>query len=242
MRHRESLILFKIIRILYMKKILFKQGEAKVKKHNLLVDKINFYIKNPEHIIDVGYASYPNAYIPNLYGIDVQDRPANLPSNYKETKVVNLNTDSIPYNDNMFDGVFALDVIEHISNPIRFLFDVNRVLKDDGYVFIHTPNANYIGEVLNNIFVNRSPLTLGHVNLFTRRTMRVLFKHAGFDLVEEVGFAFRVPKTPYHFHVTKLPAFAFEIMYIGRKIRPAKHGLYHKDYDGERCVDNSRYF
>ncbi len=54
--------------------------------------------------------------------------------------VVNLNTDSLPYQDGQFDLVTATEIIEHLENPRRFLRDINRVLKPGGVCVLSTPN------------------------------------------------------------------------------------------------------
>jgi len=46
----------------------------------------------------------------------------------------------LPFRENVFDTVIALDVIEHLEDPLRFLKECNRVLKRRGIIFIHTPN------------------------------------------------------------------------------------------------------
>ncbi len=44
--------------------------------------------------------------------------------------------------DNFFDFVFSLEVIEHLENPRHFFKEINRILKPDGYGFVSTPNSS----------------------------------------------------------------------------------------------------
>lgn len=44
------------------------------------------------------------------------------------------------YPNNFFDIITMWDVIEHIPEPEPILKYLNKILKDDGFLFIHTPN------------------------------------------------------------------------------------------------------
>ena len=54
----------------------------------------------------------------------------------------------IPFKDAEFDGVTAIEVIEHIDEPISALREVHRVLKKDGVFVVTTPNNNVIFTIL----------------------------------------------------------------------------------------------
>lgn len=68
--------------------------------------------------------------------------------NKLERKVIveQITSEKIPYLKNFFDKVFLLDVVEHLT-PEQLqnsLKEINRVLKPDGKLFIHTaPNKDY---------------------------------------------------------------------------------------------------
>lgn len=71
-------------------------------------------------VLDIGFASNPiNAPVSELYGLDIQS--ALPPPGYIEARAANLNTDDFPYPSGFFDMVFAGEVIEHVTNPVRFL-------------------------------------------------------------------------------------------------------------------------
>lgn len=59
-----------------------------------------------------------------------------LPSPY----VVAASVYQLPFQDGTFDLIYSIDVLEHLSEPIRALAEYYRVCKPGGLVFIQTPN------------------------------------------------------------------------------------------------------
>lgn len=55
-----------------------------------------------------------------------------------------------------FDAIFFMDVIEHLKNPVRGLEHLRALLKDDGLLVLHTPNAVTIHRFLWHM-VKRGP-------------------------------------------------------------------------------------
>lgn len=47
---------------------------------------------------------------------------------------------NLPYGDDFFDLVYAIDVIEHLEYPSKMLIESKRVLKMGGTLIIQTPN------------------------------------------------------------------------------------------------------
>ncbi|MBA7608040.1 Ubiquinone biosynthesis O-methyltransferase [subsurface metagenome] len=47
---------------------------------------------------------------------------------------------NLPYEDNFFDLVYSIDVIEHLEYPPKMLIEAKRVLKTSGILIIQTPN------------------------------------------------------------------------------------------------------
>ncbi|HEY9638409.1 MAG TPA: bifunctional 2-polyprenyl-6-hydroxyphenol methylase/3-demethylubiquinol 3-O-methyltransferase UbiG [Coleofasciculaceae cyanobacterium] len=51
--------------------------------------------------------------------------------------------EKIPYNDNTFDVVICVDVLEHVSDVQKTILEINRVLKPEGIFFFDTINRNF---------------------------------------------------------------------------------------------------
>ena len=114
-------------------------------------------IRDIERLLDIGCGDgkYAVAFkesfnIKELYGIDIGGKALEVGSNLGiNMSKTDLNEDRLPYDNDYFDFVFAGEIIEHLLSPDNLLAEVNRVLKDDGYFALTTPNiANWYDRML----------------------------------------------------------------------------------------------
>jgi len=97
----------------------------------------------------------------------------------------NLDVRNLPLEENnfpscSFDVVLASHLIEHLNEPRFFLTEACRVLKDNGYIFITTPNISGFQACLYGSRW-RSAI-FDHLYLFSKRTLSDLLKSAGFKV------------------------------------------------------------
>ncbi|EKD62228.1 MAG: methyltransferase type 11, partial [uncultured bacterium] len=50
----------------------------------------------------------------------------------------------LPFSSNYFDAVFALEVLEHVFEPVKVFQEVKRVLKKNGYALFLVPSDNFL--------------------------------------------------------------------------------------------------
>ncbi|MFQ6016181.1 MAG: class I SAM-dependent methyltransferase [Anaerolineae bacterium] len=87
--------------------------------------------------------------------------------------------------DNFFDVVTLWDVIEHLNDPLGELREVNRVLKPEGLICIHTIN---IESPLAHLMGARWPWLMEmHLYYFSPRTLRLMLEKANFSVVKWVN-------------------------------------------------------
>jgi 2-polyprenyl-3-methyl-5-hydroxy-6-metoxy-1,4-benzoquinol methylase len=69
-----------------------------------------------------------------------------------------------------FDMIFAVDVIEHLSEPVKFLNTLKNYLKDDGIIFIATPDSkSFIAKKLGRKWWH---YRLAHIGYFSHQSMK----------------------------------------------------------------------
>lgn len=78
-----------------------------------------------------------------------------------------------------FDLISFNRVLEHVSDPVRILASVERLLKPDGFVYIELPDAE-AAEIEGQ---DREEYLLGHMHVFSFASYALLIERAGFDLM-----------------------------------------------------------
>lgn len=89
------------------------------------------------------------------------------------------------FENDSFDYVFCIEVLEHVRNPHFVLNEIKRVLKPSGFLILSVPNPYHFKEILWNIF--NVPDKTGHIYSWTKQTLRKLMKFCGFRLVSMTG-------------------------------------------------------
>ena len=135
-----------------------------------------------------------------------------------------------PFADKSFDIWLSIEVIEHLRDPQNLIDEAHRVLKDDGVLFITTPNVHSIDQKLRYLlasefywFREKDFDGLGHIHpifdwLF-RRMIRNKFEIIAYDAPR---FRFKLmskgPGIPVPF---KNKLFADINVYMLKKIAPS---------------------
>ena len=117
------------------------------------------------------------------YGIDISEYALKRAKKNTRAELVlgDLNK-TLPYKSNFFDAVFALDVIEHLESPYRFLLESHRILKKKGILFVQTPNINsFFEKIYKDKWFAYSDET--HLHLFNRKSLRFLVQKSGFSVL-----------------------------------------------------------
>ena len=126
-----------------------------------------------------------------VYGIDISKEQLKRGKKYlKEAKVIDLNSEKIPYKDEFFDIVIASEILEHVFYPDRVLAEASRVLKKNGYLILTYPNSGSLQLRLSLLFIGSSPLlnypaNREHIRFFNKANIIKMVK--GLEIVQYRG-------------------------------------------------------
>jgi len=142
----------------------------------------------------VGYFSKNNYKF--IYGIDVSETALKIAEQRSIiTKKININDETFPFEDNYFDAVICLDVIEHVFEPVDLIKEISRVLKKEGILVISTPNIRYWHHLFDIVCKGKFPKTSndtgyydgGHLHYFTYKDIQNILETEGFKIVKKSG-------------------------------------------------------
>lgn len=131
----------------------------------------------------------------NVTGIDLSESSLEMAQAFDSTKSVEYlyaNAYSLPFQDNAYDAVCAMDVLEHVQHPEKLLQEASRVLRPGGQLFFHTFNRNPLSYVMIikgvEWFVKNAPKNMHVYPLFLKpEELEKLCKGYNLDVVNWKG-------------------------------------------------------
>lgn len=93
-----------------------------------------------------------------------------------------------------FDAVFALEVMEHVYEPVKALQEIKRVLKKEGYALILVPTDNAIFRFIWFFWTRfRGSIWRGtHVQSYRNNQLIEILRDADFVIEQEKKFMFQM--------------------------------------------------
>lgn len=168
-------------------------------------------------ILDIGFMNWPNRYFHGqVVGLDLIGQK--IAPYY--CHVIRGNAQNLPFTGRRFDAIVAGELIEHLSNPLSFLCECNRILKQDGHLVLSTPNPHYPTEILKNILLCHIEVSGNtHIAVFPYQMMVKLASLTGFRLEKFLGDYVRLPKLGIKFRLSLLPSMCVHHIYAFAKVR-----------------------
>ena len=137
-----------------------------------------------------------------VYGIEISEKGVEMArKNGVKCYRLDVDEEDFPFEENFFDAVTALELIEHLFDPDHFLEEVYRVLKPKGIFVLSTPNLASIHNRVALLF-GYQPFPIGvsirlnigrayepdsehaqsldHIRVFTLRSLKELLKIQNF--------------------------------------------------------------
>lgn len=177
-----------------------------------------------------------------VYCVDISDRCLKQLQNWIMGVKFDLNSEDLPFRDNYFDLVSAIEVIEHLVKCDNLVKNSYRLLKEGGHLIISTPNlSSWVNRILLLLgyhptqtepsmeFIIGSPRGVrkkkkihGHVKLLTFRALKELLLVNGFEVEKCLGASIGVPNARLLTYVDKriasiFPQLAEKIIILAEK-------------------------
>jgi 2-polyprenyl-3-methyl-5-hydroxy-6-metoxy-1,4-benzoquinol methylase len=125
----------------------------------------------------------------DLYGVDASEKAVSH-CNSIGLNVTNTNLEKpLPFDNDYFDAVIGLEIIEHLADTDFFLEEIKRILKPKGTLILTTPNAVSLPRrVLTLIGISPffeasftfPPNMAGHLRFFTPKLLKGLLETRGY--------------------------------------------------------------
>lgn len=132
-----------------------------------------------------------------FFGIDVSENAlqqcrSRFPEFLENFFLENIDS-GLHFENEKFDLVTMIAVLEHTFDPLFVASEISRILKKDGIFIVEVPNIAFIMHRVN-LFFGKRPRTSwdygwdgGHLQLFDIKSLRELLKKNGFEILEVTG-------------------------------------------------------
>lgn len=122
----------------------------------------------------------------NITGIEISKIRRNYAKRISKVSVMNYDINEQVPEIGKFDTIVMFAVLEYISDPVNFLKNISKLLKNNGTLLIKIPNADDLSlkhhESYRNWFWQRA-----HANYFSPKVLKLVLKKAGFKNIRISG-------------------------------------------------------
>lgn len=160
-----------IIRLYFKKQL---QKIKKFKKEGALLDvgcALGFFLD------EAGKAEY------GVCGVEIVPSAVDFARRNLKLNVLKTTFEKAHFAAGQFDIVTGFEMIEHFDDPMRFLKKVKFILKDNGFLFLTTPDQGSIwSKLLGRRWFSYNPPE--HIYYFNFKTLRKMLEEAGFKVIQ----------------------------------------------------------
>lgn len=163
--------------------------------------KVKEIIKGGDKLLNVGCGrgAYNHALkdmFNKTYGIDVNEADimaATKLNDPSKSEFKLMDGERIEYPKEFFDSVICIDVLEHVKNPDRVLFNIHKVLKKNGQLIVSVPHLNFpwtydpINKIMSlfNKKIQIGAYAFGHSKLYNFEELVPMIENLGFKVQEK---------------------------------------------------------
>lgn len=97
-----------------------------------------------------------------------------------QSRLVRAGAERLPFGEDSFDGIVALDLLEHLEDDRAAVAEAFRVLRPGGVLLVTVPAHPWLW--------GSHDLAMGHVRRYDNKSMRALLQGAGFTIIRATHF------------------------------------------------------
>jgi len=171
---------------------------AGVGTHEVVLDLVKRFIPSPAKVVDLAAGEGAFSLTLQRLGHDVTAVDFSR-DNWKAVDIplelCDLDSEfaeSLVAEQGKFDAVFAIEIVEHLENPFRFLRQCAALLKPGGLMFLTTPNVEAVNSRLIFLYSGRlnafgayETVRPAHITPIFKWKMEMMLEEAGFETVHE---------------------------------------------------------
>lgn len=162
-----------------------------------MINKCQTKLKNDKvRLLDVGCGTCKISrrlkYV-DIHGIEISKPLADIAiKNGVKVSLIDIEYEKYPFDDENFDIIVSGEVVEHIINTDNFFFEINRVLKKDGFFVLSFPNINQPMSWIAMILFDLPPVYSAryksmHLRDYTLGIMKKILRLYEFEIIYVLG-------------------------------------------------------
>jgi len=171
---------------------------AGVRTHEVVLDLFHRYVPDPAKVADLAAGEGAFSLLIKKLGHEVHAIDASS-DNWKVADIPLEKRDldsefssSIVAKSGKFDVVAAIEIVEHLENPFRFIRECAGLLKPGGLLFLTTPNVEAVNSRLIFLYSGRlnsfgayETVRPAHITPIFKWKLEMMLEEAGFETVHE---------------------------------------------------------
>lgn len=139
-------------------------------RRNNLIKGLEKYLPDGGHVLEIGCGTGANlrAIKEKGYHVTGLELDSNAIKYCKDLEVLQADATAIlPYQDNTFNAVIMLDVLEHLDSPLNVVDEIWRIIKPEGLIVVMVPADPGLWSYWDEM--------LGHYRRYTKKTLNESF-------------------------------------------------------------------
>lgn len=158
-----------------------------------LINNIKKY-KKMGRLLDIGYGDGSFLYkVKNegfeVFGLDVSSEAFKIVNEKMgfNRNIFNCELEDCKFPDNYFDVITLFHVLEHLPDPKKTLYEIEKIIKNDGILIVSVPNIDsFIFKVFKRFWFSLD--VPRHYYHFSIDTISKILKLTGFEIIK-IGYA-----------------------------------------------------